>query len=68
MHVSPEQQNCYKLFESQVVEGAHDLCSANGASLPMPENEQELDNLKSTINKMDARGIGFKELTLSRFC
>ena len=59
MHVSPDQQKCYKMFESLEVEGGHDLCSSVEASLPLPENEQELENLKLAINKMDARGIGF---------
>ena len=59
MHVSPEQKKCYKIFEQQEVEKAHDLCSSHGASLPLPENDQELDNLMSAMTKIDVLGIGF---------
>ena len=61
MHVSREQKKCYKMFEEQEVEKAHDLCSSHGARLPLPENDQELDNLKFAIFKIDAKGIGFNK-------
>ena len=60
MHVSREQKKCYKMFESQEVDKAHDLCSSHGARLPLPENDQELDNLKSAMFKIDPGGIGFR--------
>merc|ERR1712176_398493 len=42
---------------SQEVDKAHDLCSSHGARLPLPENDQELDNLKFAIFKIDAKEI-----------
>ena len=64
MHVNPNDQKCYKMFESLEIEGGHDLCSSHGASLPLPESEQELENLNAAMNKMDSRGIGFDRFFL----
>ena len=60
---SPDQQKCYKWFEEAraqkiKAQSAQNLCYENSAKLPLPKDDQEMQNLDTAITKL---GISYKE-------
>ena len=53
----PSQKKCYKWFEDEQAENevSREICTRHSAKFPLPENDQEIDNLHIALHKLGFR-------------